>query len=114
MLINKIFGGCRGAKPAREVDRPACRPQKYLQRNHDAHAEQQRQRPGGQCPGHHLHPGALCGALGMTGTKFGWGTALRGVRAVHFNGVAIRSCITPISAAAGQKITTLEALGASA
>ena len=50
----------------------------------------------------------------MTGTNFGWGAALCGACTVYFNGVAIRSCITPISAAVGQKITTLEAVGASA
>ena len=48
--------------------------------------------------------------LGMTGTKFGCGAALCGACTVHLNGAAIRSCITPISAAAGQKITTIEAV----
>lgn len=50
----------------------------------------------------------------MTGTNFGWGTAQWGACTVHLNGVAIRACITPISAAVGQKITTLEAVGVSA
>jgi isoquinoline 1-oxidoreductase alpha subunit len=49
--------------------------------------------------------------LGMTGTKFGCGQALCGACTVHMNGTAIRSCMTPVSAAAGQKITTIEALG---
>lgn len=49
--------------------------------------------------------------LGMTGTKFGCGQALCGACTVHMNGAAIRSCVTPVSAAAGQKITTIEALG---
>jgi len=49
--------------------------------------------------------------LGMTGTKFGCGQALCGACTVHLNGAAIRSCVTPISAAVGQKITTIEAAG---
>jgi isoquinoline 1-oxidoreductase alpha subunit len=48
--------------------------------------------------------------LHMTGTKFGCGMALCGACTVHLNGQAIRSCITPISAAVGQKITTIEAM----
>ena len=55
---------------------------------------------------------ALRDTLGMTGTKFGCGAALCGACTVHLNGAAIRSCVTPISAAAGQKITTIEAIGA--
>jgi isoquinoline 1-oxidoreductase alpha subunit len=53
---------------------------------------------------------ALRDTLGMTGTKFGCGAALCGACTVHLNGAAIRSCITPISAAEGQKITTIEAV----
>ena len=53
---------------------------------------------------------ALRDSLGMTGTKFGCGAALCGACTVHMNGAAIRSCVTPISAAAGQKITTIEAV----
>jgi len=53
---------------------------------------------------------ALRDTLGMTGTKFGCGAALCGACTVHLNGQAIRSCVTPISAAAGQKITTIEAV----
>ena len=48
--------------------------------------------------------------LGMTGTKFGCGAALCGACTVHLNGAAIRSCVTPVSAAVGQKITTIEAV----
>jgi isoquinoline 1-oxidoreductase alpha subunit len=48
--------------------------------------------------------------LGMTGTKFGCGQALCGACTVHLNGSPIRSCVTPVSAAAGQKITTIEAV----
>ena len=47
--------------------------------------------------------------LGMTGTKFGCGAALCGACTVHLNGAAIRSCITPISAAAGADLRTIEA-----
>ena len=50
--------------------------------------------------------------LNMTGTKFGCGMALCGACTVHLNGQAIRSCIAPISAAVGQKITTIEAMEA--
>ena len=53
---------------------------------------------------------ALRDTLGMTGTKFGCGQALCGACTVHMNGSPIRSCVTPISAAAGQKITTIEAI----
>src|SRR4030081_2026806 len=49
--------------------------------------------------------------LGMTGTKFGCGMALCGACTVHLDGVATRSCITPISAAAGKAIVTIEAIG---
>ena len=44
----------------------------------------------------------------MMGTKFGCGMALCGACTVHLNGTAIRSCLTPVSAAAGQKVTTIE------
>jgi isoquinoline 1-oxidoreductase alpha subunit len=54
---------------------------------------------------------ALRDTLGMTGTKFGCGAALCGACTVHLNGAATRSCVTPISAAVGQKITTIEAVG---
>ena len=50
--------------------------------------------------------------LGLTGTKFGCGIALCGACTVHSNGEAIRSCITPLSAAAGSKIRTIEDVGA--
>ncbi|MBC7916533.1 MAG: (2Fe-2S)-binding protein [Rhodoferax sp.] len=54
---------------------------------------------------------ALRDTLGMTGTKFGCGAALCGACTVHLDGAATRSCVTPISAAAGKKITTIEAVG---
>ena len=50
--------------------------------------------------------------LGMTGTKFGCGAALCGACTVHLNGQPIRSCSTPVSAAVGKKITTIEGVGA--
>ncbi|WP_018974853.1 (2Fe-2S)-binding protein [Rudaea cellulosilytica] len=46
--------------------------------------------------------------LGMTGTKFGCGMALCGACTVHLDGVPTRSCITPLAALAGKKITTIE------
>jgi isoquinoline 1-oxidoreductase alpha subunit len=50
--------------------------------------------------------------LGMMGTKFGCGMALCGACTVQLDGQAIRSCVTPVSAAAGKAITTIEAIGA--
>ena len=51
---------------------------------------------------------ALRDNMALTGTKFGCGAALCGACTVHMDGQAIRSCITPISAVAGKKITTIE------
>jgi isoquinoline 1-oxidoreductase alpha subunit len=51
--------------------------------------------------------------LQLTGTKFGCGMALCGACTVHLDGQAVRSCTTPVSAAAGRKVTTIEAVGAS-
>lgn len=48
--------------------------------------------------------------LGLTGTKFGCGMALCGACTVHLDGAPIRSCITPIAAAVGKNITTIEAI----
>ncbi|VWL96890.1 (2Fe-2S)-binding protein [Burkholderia lata] len=48
--------------------------------------------------------------LGHTGTKFGCGMALCGACTVHLDGVAIRSCITPVAAASGKRVTTIEGL----
>ena len=50
--------------------------------------------------------------LGLTGTKFGCGMALCGACTVHLDGTPVRSCQTPLSAAAGKKITTIEGVGA--
>jgi isoquinoline 1-oxidoreductase subunit alpha len=52
--------------------------------------------------------------LGMTGTKFGCGAALCGACTVHVDGVATRSCITPIDSIEKAAITTIEAIGATA
>jgi isoquinoline 1-oxidoreductase alpha subunit len=57
---------------------------------------------------------ALRDNLQLTGTKFGCGMALCGACTVHMDGEAVRSCVTPVSAAAGRKVTTIEAIGASA
>jgi isoquinoline 1-oxidoreductase subunit alpha len=54
---------------------------------------------------------ALRENLNLTGTKFGCGMALCGACTVHLDGVPVRSCSTPISAAEGKKITTIEAVG---
>ena len=52
--------------------------------------------------------------VGLTGTKYGCGMALCGACTVHLDGVSTRSCITPLSAVAGRKITTIEGLSADA
>jgi len=52
-----------------------------------------------------------CGTSWVDGTKFGCGMALCGACTVHKNGEAIRSCVTPVSAAAGGEIRTIETLG---
>ena len=54
---------------------------------------------------------ALRDNLGMTGTKFGCGMASCGACTVHINGQATRSCVMPISATAGSKISTIESMG---
>jgi isoquinoline 1-oxidoreductase alpha subunit len=51
--------------------------------------------------------------LGLTGTKFGCGIAQCGACTVHINGNPVRSCSTPVSAAAGKKVTTIEGLSPS-
>jgi isoquinoline 1-oxidoreductase alpha subunit len=48
--------------------------------------------------------------LGITGVKFGCGMAQCGACTVHLDGRAARSCVMPVSAVAGQKITTIEGL----
>src|SRR5712692_1728463 len=55
---------------------------------------------------------ALRDVVGLTGTKFGCGMALCGACTVHVDGSPIRSCVTPVAAVAGKKITTIEGIGA--
>jgi aerobic-type carbon monoxide dehydrogenase small subunit (CoxS/CutS family) len=50
--------------------------------------------------------------LRLTGTKYGCGMALCGACIVHLDGTPIRSCVTPVSAAAGRNVTTIEGLSA--
>jgi aerobic-type carbon monoxide dehydrogenase small subunit (CoxS/CutS family) len=50
--------------------------------------------------------------LGLTGTKYGCGMAVCGCCTVHLNGDAVRSCVTPVARASGQKVTTVEGLSA--
>ena len=52
--------------------------------------------------------------LGYTGVKFGCGMAQCGACTVHLDGEAVRSCMTPLSAAAGHRVTTIEGLSADA
>ena len=55
---------------------------------------------------------ALRDLVGLTGTKYGCGQALCGSCTVHLDGEAVRSCTTPVSAAVGRKVTTIEGLAA--
>ena len=48
--------------------------------------------------------------LAMTGTKYGCGMALCGACTVHIDGVAVRSCVLPLGALEGKRITTIEGL----
>ena len=48
--------------------------------------------------------------LGLTGTKFGCGAAQCGACAVHLDGEAVRSCVTPLARAAGREVVTIEGL----
>ncbi|VVE03706.1 (2Fe-2S)-binding protein [Pandoraea fibrosis] len=49
-------------------------------------------------------------AAGLTGTKYGCGIGACGACTVHVEGVATRTCVLPVSAVAGKRITTIEAL----
>ena len=53
---------------------------------------------------------ALRDAIGLTGTKFGCGIAQCGACTVHLDGVATRTCVLPVSAVAGKRVTTIEGL----
>ena len=55
---------------------------------------------------------ALRDLLQLTGTKYGCGVAQCGACVVHLNGEAVRSCVTKVSRAAGQEVTTIEGLSA--
>ena len=55
---------------------------------------------------------ALREDLQLTGTKFGCGMALCGACTVHLEGQPVRSCSTPLSAAAGKRVVTIESMGA--
>ncbi len=48
--------------------------------------------------------------IGLTGTKYGCGIAQCGACTVHVNGQAVRSCVMPVSAAAGKDVVTIEGL----
>jgi isoquinoline 1-oxidoreductase subunit alpha len=48
--------------------------------------------------------------LGLTGTKFGCGMALCGACTVHLDDAPVRSCVTPLAAVAGKRVTTIEGL----
>ncbi|MGE0930278.1 (2Fe-2S)-binding protein [Peijinzhouia sedimentorum] len=48
--------------------------------------------------------------VGLTGTKFGCGMAQCGACTIHMDGIAMRSCVTPVTAAQGKEITTIEGL----
>ncbi|WP_184527771.1 (2Fe-2S)-binding protein [Variovorax sp. Sphag1AA] len=54
---------------------------------------------------------ALRDVARMTGTKFGCGLGLCGACTVHVDGVATRSCVTPIGSLSGKRVTTIEAIG---
>lgn len=49
--------------------------------------------------------------LGMTGTKFGCGVAQCGACTIHLDGMAVRSCITPVESVGASAVTTIEAIG---
>ncbi|MGO4609902.1 (2Fe-2S)-binding protein [Variovorax sp. 2RAF20] len=54
---------------------------------------------------------ALRDVAGLTGTKFGCGMGLCGACTVHLDGEAARSCLTPLAAVQGKRVTTIEAVG---
>ena len=54
---------------------------------------------------------ALRDVLGMTGTKFGCGLGLCGACTVHIDGDPMRSCVLPLSAVTGKRVTTIEGVG---
>jgi isoquinoline 1-oxidoreductase alpha subunit len=52
--------------------------------------------------------------IGLPGTKYGCGMALCGACTVHLDGAPVRSCVTPVSATRGKRVTTVEGLAAGA
>ena len=52
--------------------------------------------------------------LGLTGTKYGCGAAQCGACTVHLDGQAVRSCVTPVTAAKGRRVTTIEGVSGKA
>ena len=56
---------------------------------------------------------ALREQMGLTGTKYGCGVAQCGACTVHLDGAAVRSCVMPVAAAVGKKVTTIEGLATS-
>lgn len=52
--------------------------------------------------------------VGLTGTKFGCGIAQCGACTIQLDGQAVRSCVLPVAAVGNRKITTIEAIGATA
>jgi isoquinoline 1-oxidoreductase alpha subunit len=54
---------------------------------------------------------ALRDLLGLPGTKYGCGISACGACTVHLDGKAVKSCVVPLSAAAGKRVTTIEGLG---
>ena len=57
---------------------------------------------------------ALRDLLGLTGTKYGCGTALCGACTVHIDGKTERACMLPLSMVVGKKVTTIEGIGETA
>jgi len=55
---------------------------------------------------------ALRDQLGLTGAKYGCGAGLCGACTVHVDGVATRSCVTPVSTLEGKRVVTIEGIGA--
>lgn len=53
---------------------------------------------------------ALRDELGLTGTKFGCGIGICGACTIHIDGIATRACVTPLAAAEGREIRTIEGL----
>ena len=63
------------------------------------------------CPGDTPLLWAIREELEYTGSKFGCGMALCGACTMHLNGEAIRTCVMPVQAVAGQEVTTIEGVG---